>query len=358
MPASDSTRLEVDANVGEDAEAEVNLILELGAFDPGKLTVSAHLNVGCGSRVTEEVRPAEVGINSNRHLVHHERHGSANAERRDLKFVGRELVAEGSIGNGVSFNVSKRDADVRGYLGCADFEVIGTREEALHDGGAFAVSRGRAVHQANRVAIFIGVDRTVGKRDVAVVRTIERPVALPVLSPVMVPRAFVGNEFFVHGIGFCCVGRPVSNLDAGIGTERVVDHAAAAIVALVDGVSEGGPGIQEIAGIKERTVVCIVRAARVARDDIGTLGNTVEFIAITAGADRTENVRAVESVDVERPVAHDVILIGLGVLALELRQSTLWVAIARGGVFARHMGGMRNGCQQGPGVSVEERRSP
>lgn len=81
--------------------------------------------------------------------------------------------------------------------------------------------------------------------------------------------AFAGNERSIPGFCFG-VGRGlVLNGNAGVGAERVVDHTAAAVVAFVDGVSEGRPGIEEVARVKERTVVAVVGAAGVTGDDVG-----------------------------------------------------------------------------------------
>lgn len=105
------------------------------------------------------------------------------------------------------------------------------------------------------------------------------------------------------------------------------------MVAFVDGVSERRPCIEEVARVKERTVVAVVSAAGVAGNDVGTPGDAVELIAVAVGADGAENVRAVGVIDIELPVARDVIRVAGLVVAFELFEGTLRIAVAGGGVF-------------------------
>ena len=151
--------------------------------------------------------------------------------------------------------------------------------------------------------------------------------------------AFAGNELSIPGFCFG-VGRGLFlNGNAGVGAERVVDHTAAAVVAFVDGVSEGRPGIEEVARVKERTVVAVVGAAGVTGDDVGAPSHAVELIAVAVGADGAENVRAVGVIDIELPVARDVICVASLVVTFELFEGTLRIAVASGGVFTLDVSG-------------------
>ena len=71
-------------NLAHDAETEVDLTLEVGAFDRGELAAFTHLNAGETVAVTEEVRVAKVGLDGDRHRTHGERHGGTGTDRCDL----------------------------------------------------------------------------------------------------------------------------------------------------------------------------------------------------------------------------------------------------------------------------------
>ena len=125
-----------------------------------------------------------------------------------------------------------------------------------------------------------------------------------------------------------------SSVYTGIGTETIVDDAAALFTILSNDVlSQLSPTVQEELVIQERTIVRIVRAAGIADMNIGTPGNAMEFGTIAICTDGTGHVRAVRIVHIQNPVTRDVITLTGFVLAVKLATGTLRITIARGAVL-------------------------
>lgn len=158
-------------NLADDAETEVDLPLEVGAFDRGELAAFAHLDTSNTVAVTEEVRVAKVGLDGDRHRAHGERHGGTGTDRCDLDVVlhafGLEVVVKSAVNDVIGLNAGPSEADVRGDLGDAEVEVVRTFNKALKDGSVFAVARRNAAEVARGITIFVSVGNAVGHRDVA-----------------------------------------------------------------------------------------------------------------------------------------------------------------------------------------------
>ena len=247
------------------------------------------------------MRPPKISRQSDRHVAHGERNSGTNTKRGDLDvvldFVSLEAVAERIVSHGIRFDAGPGEADVRGDLRNAQVKVVRTFNEALQDGGVFAVLVHRGAPDASRITILISVGNAIGHRHTADVRkAIETKVLVITVDLVnaglVVRRAVAeertelgvvedksfgteeaGSEVDVHGVAIAFGFAPVTDTGGPDTGATIVDFSGATFTHAANLIHDrardgGGVHDESIAG---RSVEVIIKS----RERIGQQRNVI-----------------------------------------------------------------------------------